>query len=137
MWRKKLKFLTLERYTDLLDQREKNKDKKDFVVKTNAELEKEAREKVSKIMDKNFERMKLKFNDDDRFNLFINTITAYMDPHSDYFPPLEKRSFDEQMSGKFFGIGASLKEEEGNIKVASLLPEAQPGKADRYRLEIL
>src|SRR5215218_9655526 len=77
MWKKKLKFLTLERYTDLLDQREKNKDKKDFVVKTNAELEKEAREKVGKIMDKNFERIRLKFNDDARFNLFINTITAY------------------------------------------------------------
>lgn len=126
MWRKKLKFLTLERYTDLVDLRERNKDRKDsvgkaFVIKTNAELEKDAREKVGKIMDKNFERLKLKFNDDERFNLFLNTITAYMDPHSDYFPPLEKRAFDEQMSGKFYGIGAALKEEEGNIKIASLL----------------
>jgi carboxyl-terminal processing protease len=134
MWRKKLKFLTLERYTDLLDQREKNKDKKAFVVKTDTELEKEAREKVGKIMDKNFERMKLKFNDDDRFNLFINTITAYMDPHSDYFPPLEKRSFDEQMSGKFFGIGASLKEEEGNIKVASLLTGSPAWKSGQIQV---
>lgn len=121
MWRKKLKFLTLERYTELTDQRDKLKARKDTIVKSNAELEKEAREKVAKMMDKNFDRLKLKFNDDDRFNLFINTITAYMDPHSDYFPPVEKRSFDEQMSGKFYGIGASLKEEDGNIKVASLL----------------
>jgi carboxyl-terminal processing protease len=120
-WRKKLKFLTLERYTELIDLREKNKDKKDFTAKTDAELEKEAREKVGKIMDKNFERLKLKFTDDERFNMFINTITSYMDPHSDYFPPIEKRAFDEQMSGKFFGIGASLKEEDGSIKVASLL----------------
>jgi carboxyl-terminal processing protease len=121
MWRKKLKYLALERYSDLLDQREKNKDKKDFVVKTDVQLEKEAREKVGKIMDKNFEKLKYKFNDDERFNLFINTITAYMDPHSDYFPPVEKRSFDEQMSGRFYGIGASLKEEEGSIKIGTLL----------------
>ncbi|HEX8278988.1 MAG TPA: carboxy terminal-processing peptidase [Segetibacter sp.] len=134
MWRKKLKFLALERYTDLLDQREKNKDKKDFVVKTNAELEKEAREKVGKIMDKNFDRIRLKFNNDDRFNLFINTITAYMDPHSDYFPPVEKRSFDEQMSGKFYGIGASLREEDGNIKVASLLTGSPAWKSGEIQV---
>ncbi|MCW3078782.1 carboxy terminal-processing peptidase [Segetibacter sp.] len=134
VWKKKIKFLTLERYTDLLDQREKNKDKKDFVVKTNAELEKEAREKVGKIMDKNFERIRLKFNADDRFNIFINTITSYMDPHSDYFPPVEKRMFDEQMSGKFYGIGASLKEEEGNIKVASLLTGSPAWKSGEIQV---
>jgi len=134
MWKKKLKFLTLERYTDLLDQREKNKDKKDFVVKSNEELEKDARDKVGKIMDKNFERIRLKFSGDDRFNLFINTITAYMDPHSDYFPPVEKRSFDEQMSGKFYGIGASLKEEDGNIKVASLLTGSPAWKSGEVQV---
>src|SRR4051794_20185864 len=83
MWRKKIKFLTLERYTELTDQRDKLKSRKDTVatIKTNAELEKEARQKVGKTMDKNFDRLKLKFNDDERFNLFINTITSYMDPH--------------------------------------------------------
>lgn len=121
MWRKKLKYLALERYSDLLDERDKNKSKKDYVVKTDAELEKDARDKVGKIMDKNFEKLKFRFNDEERFNLYINTITAYMDPHSDYFPPVEKRSFDEQMSGRFFGIGASLKSEDGNIKIGTLL----------------
>lgn len=136
MWRKKLKFLTLERYSDLADQRDKLKARKDTVavIKSNAELEKEAREKVVKSMNKNFERLKLKFNDDDRFNLFINTITSYMDPHSDYFPPLEKRSFDEQMSGKFYGIGASLKEEDGNIKVASLLTGSPAWKSGQIQV---
>lgn len=121
MWRKKLKYLALERYSDLLDQRDKNKNKKDFVVKTDAQLEKEAREKVGKIMDKYFEKLKYKSNDDEHFNVFVNTITAYMDPHSDYLPPVVKRSFDEQMSGRFYGIGASLKDEEGNIKIGTLL----------------
>ncbi|MBL7756877.1 MAG: tail-specific protease, partial [Chitinophagaceae bacterium] len=43
-WRKKLKYLTLERYADLLDTREKNKGKEGFVVKTDTELEIDARE---------------------------------------------------------------------------------------------
>lgn len=120
-WRKWLKFQTLERYSDLLDIREKNKTREDFVVKSDAELEKEAREKVSKVMDRTFERYRFKFNDDDKFNLFVRTITTMMDPHTDFFPPVDKRYFDEQMSGRFFGIGASLVYDEGNIKINTLL----------------
>ena len=44
-----------------------------------------------------------------------------MDPHTTYFAPVDKRSFDEMLSGTFFGIGAQLKEEDGKIKIASLI----------------
>lgn len=134
MWRKKLKYLTLERYSELLDQREKNKDKKDFVVKTDKQIEQEAREKVVKIMGKSFDRLRYKFTDDERFNIYVNTITNYMDPHSDYFPPVEKRGFDEQLSGKFFGIGASLKEEESYIKVATLITGSPAWKSGEVKV---
>ncbi|MBL7740150.1 MAG: carboxy terminal-processing peptidase [Chitinophagaceae bacterium] len=120
-WRKKLKYLTLERYSDLLDVREKNKGKEGFVVKSDEELEKEAREKTKKVVDRLFERFRFKFNDDDKFNVFVNAITTTMDPHSEFFPPVDKRYFDEEMSGRFFGIGASLQYDEGNIKVSSIL----------------
>ena len=134
-WRKKLKYMTLERYADLLDTREKNKGKEGFVVKTDTELEKEAREKTKKVIDRLFERFRFKFNDDDKFNVFVNAITTTMDPHSEFFPPVDKRYFDEEMSGRFFGIGASLQYDEGNIKVSSILTgspafksgELQPG----------
>jgi carboxyl-terminal processing protease len=120
-WRKRLKYLVLDRYVDLLENQEKNKGKEGFVKKTNEELEKEARERVIKIMDRMFNRYKLKFSDDDRFNLFVNTITSAMDPHTNFFPPVDKRYFDEEMSGEFYGIGASLREEDGVIKIASIL----------------
>jgi carboxyl-terminal processing protease len=120
-WRKKLKYMTLERYTDLLDIREKNKGKEGFVVKTNEELEKEAREKVKKTIDRTFERFRFKFSDDDKFNVFVNAITTTMDPHTEFFPPVDKRYFDEEMSGRFYGIGASLQYDDGNIKVSSVL----------------
>ncbi|NOT52031.1 MAG: carboxy terminal-processing peptidase [Chitinophagaceae bacterium] len=120
-WRKKIKFMTLERYVDLLDTREKNKGKEGFVIKSDEELEKEAREKVKKVIDRTFERYRKKFSDDDKFNLFVNAITTTMDPHSEFFPPVDKRYFDEEMSGRFYGIGASLQYDEGNIKIASVL----------------
>jgi carboxyl-terminal processing protease len=44
-----------------------------------------------------------------------------MDPHSEFFPPVDKRYFDEEMSGRFYGIGASLQYDDGNIKIASVL----------------
>ena len=133
MWRKRLKYQTLNQYVDLLDTREKNKGKDSFVVKTDAELEKEARDKVMKVMDRTFDRYKVKFNDDDKFDLFVNTITQTMDPYTEYFSPVEKRYFDEQLSGSFFGIGASLRYDEGNIKVASVLngsPAAKSGEIE-------
>ena len=128
-WRKKLKFMTLERYADLLDVREKNKGKEGFVVKTDAELEKDAREKVKRIMDRTFERYRFKFSDDDKFNVFVNAITTTMDPHTEFFPPVDKRYFDEEMSGSFFGIGASLQYDDGNIKVSSVLTGSPASKS--------
>lgn len=119
-FRKLLKFLSLERYVDLQEVREKNKDTKDFVAKADTALEREARMKVMKIMDKKYDRIKGTFNEDQRFNAFLNTITNLMDPHTDYFPPIEKRAFDEEMSRRFYGIGAQLREDDAGIKIASV-----------------
>lgn len=120
-WRKVLKYRTLEKLTDLQDMREKDKGKDSVKVKTDTELEAEARVKVKQLYDRYFERLKNRQNDNDRFNLYVNAITTTMDPHTDYFPPDEKRAFEEQMAGKFFGIGAQLKEEGDKIRVVSIV----------------
>lgn len=120
-WRKVLKYRTLEKLTDLQDMREKDKGKDSVKVKTDTELEAEARVKVKQLYDRYFERLKNRQNDNDRFNLYVNAITTTMDPHTDYFPPDEKRAFEEQMAGKFFGIGAQLKEEGDKIRVISIV----------------
>jgi len=132
-WRKKMKYLTLERYSDLLDIREKNKGKEGFIVKTDAELEKDAREKVKKVVDRLFERFRFKFNDDDKFNVFVNSITNTMDPHTEFFPPIDKRYFDEEMSGRFFGIGAQLQYDEGNIKISSIVAGTPAWKSNELK----
>jgi len=132
--RKRLKYIALERYSDLLEQQEANKHKPDFIAKSNEELEKDARERAMKIMDRFYGHLKVKANDDDRFNEFVETIVQCMDPHTDYFPPVEKRSFDEDMSGRFFGIGASLRDEDGNIKIATLLTGSPAWKSGQVNV---
>ena len=115
LWRKQLKYMVLQRFVDLQDARTANKGKEGFVVKTDTELEQEARDKVKSSMDRVFDRYRVKFDDDEKFSLFVNTITAMMDPHTEFMPPVDKRSFNEELSGSFDGIGAQLTQEEGNI----------------------
>ncbi|MEO8764994.1 MAG: carboxy terminal-processing peptidase [Ginsengibacter sp.] len=123
--RKRLKYLVMGRFIDLQDEREKHKVAKDSVFKAgykvDSTLEREAREIVSRQMDRYFLTLKNHNTSDDMFSDFVNAITGSMDPHTSYFAPVDKRSFDELLSGTFFGIGAQLKEDDGKIKIASLI----------------
>jgi carboxyl-terminal processing protease len=118
--RKRLKYLVLGRFADLQDERAKQKSK-DSVYKADSTLEREAREIVSRQMDRYFLTLKNHNTPDDMFSDFVNAITSSMDPHTTYFEPVDKRSFDELLSGTFFGIGAQLKEDDGKIKISSLI----------------
>ena len=125
-WTEYLKYATLSKFVDLKKEQEKrseNKDKKadTVAIKSEVQLEKEARESVTKNQELFFKRLR-KIKDDDRFAIYINAITQSEDPHTDYLPPKDKQRFDEAMSGSFFGIGAQLKEEEGKIKIIAVLP---------------
>jgi carboxyl-terminal processing protease len=121
VWRKSLKYIVLGKFVELQEEREKNKGKKDFVQKADSTLEREARDYVRKRMERSMSTKKTHENTDENFSTFVNAIAQSMDPHTDYFPPVDKRSFDESMSGKFYGIGAQLKEDDGKIKIASLI----------------
>jgi carboxyl-terminal processing protease len=121
-WHQILKYKTLDRFVNLTEEREKNKTKEKFVVKADSTLEREARASVKKEYLKRFERLEKTFDKEKRFELFLNTITGLMDPHTDYMAPVEKRSFTEQMSGTFYGIGAQLTQDDNGIKIASIQP---------------
>ncbi len=116
-WSKELKYRTLEKYVDLLEIREKSK-VDSIKNKTEKELEFQARNSVKTTMAKSFDRMIRKTSDNDRFNQFVNIITNLMDPHTDYFGPIEKRAWDEGITGKFYGIGAQIGQENGYVKIA-------------------
>ncbi|TAD88155.1 MAG: tail-specific protease [Bacteroidetes bacterium] len=134
VWRKRLKYMTLERYADALESREKNKDSKTFVVKADTTLERESREAVARIWERSLTRMNKKFGIDEKFNLYVGTIAEAMDPHTEFFPPVEKRAFDEQMSGRFFGIGAQLGEKDGVIRIESVITGSPAWKSGEVKV---
>ncbi len=135
IWRKSLKYMTLSRYADLQESREKNKDKEDFKYKADSTLEREARDAVRKQIERFFTTKKTRETSDENFSTFVNAITGVMDPHTNYFAPIDKRSFDEGMRGSFFGIGAQLKEDDGKIKIATLISGGPAWKGGDLKVE--
>ena len=119
-WRLTLKYQVLARLVEKSDEQEKNK--KDTVkLKTFEQLEEEARNKVKSLHKDWFHRLS-QITRNDRLAQYINCIVNLWDPHTSYFPPKDKENFDIQMSGKFEGIGATLQEKDGHIKVAEIIP---------------
>ena len=134
LWRKYLKYLVLSKFVDMQEEREKSSatkknfnsvadsiNKVPFKVKPDSTLEREARDAVRKQMARYFTTKINRENKEENFSTFINAITGTMDPHTSYFAPVDMRSFNEGMSGSFFGIGAQLKDDDGKIKIASLI----------------
>jgi carboxyl-terminal processing protease len=134
LMRKRLKYLVLEQYVDMQTARTKNAGKDTAVAKSDAELEKMARARAEKAMDRIRDRYTYKFNDDEKFSIYVNAVTNMMDPYTEFFLPVDKRSFDEQLSGTFFGIGASLTYDEGNIKINSLLTGSPAWKSQQLEV---
>ncbi len=135
LWYKRLKYMALSKYVDLQDEREKNKDKKDFVFKADTTLEREARTAVQKQIGRYFTTLKNHNTQDEIFGSFVETITNTMDPHTDYFPPVDARSFNEEISGSFYGIGAQLREDDSKIKISSLIIGGPAWKSGELKVD--
>ncbi|MEP6616080.1 MAG: carboxy terminal-processing peptidase [Ginsengibacter sp.] len=133
--RKRVKYMVLGRYSEMLDEREKNAGKPGNVVKADSVLEREARQQVLKQMERYFSNLKNHNKPEDMFSEFVNAITGTMDPHTTYFAPVDKRSFDEVLSGTFKGIGAQLKEDDGKIKIASLITGGPAWKSGSVQID--
>ncbi len=90
-------------------------------MKEEATLIEEARADIKKNFKGWFERLK-KMRRSDRFEDYLNAITSAYDPHSSYFSPREKESFDQEMYGIYEGIGARLVPEGELTKVTQIIP---------------
>lgn len=120
-WRKQLKFSTLINFYDK-KQDEKNKKEEDasYTMKTDEELEKEAREVTRNSLDEYFD-LTNDLERKDYFSVYINAIVEEFDPHTYYFAPRDKDRFDIQMSGKIEGIGARLQKKEDNVTIMDVI----------------
>lgn len=134
-WRKYIKYQVLSEIIDLENEQKKNAEKSDTVtIKTAEEIEATARKNVLKRYDTRFKRIE-KVSRNDRFNSFVNAIAGSFDPHTNYFPPTEKEDFDISMSGKLEGIGATLSEKDGYIKVVEIMPGSPSWKQGELKAE--
>jgi len=134
-WRKSLKCEVLVKLLDMVEDQEKAKAKSDTIkTKTFDELETIARDKIKKRVDERFKRYE-QLKRQDRFSMYINTLTSVFDPHTNFFPPEDKDDFDIQISGKLEGIGATLSEKEGYIKVESIVPGSASWKQGQLQAE--
>lgn len=128
-WRKLMKFSTITSYASKIDaQEEEKKENKDFKEKSLAEIEKEARENTLKNVDDSFYLMN-DLKKEDWFNVYLNVIVETFDPHTSYFAPQAKETFDARMSGKFEGIGARLQKKRDNISIIEIISGGPVWKA--------
>ncbi|HTR44336.1 MAG TPA: carboxy terminal-processing peptidase, partial [Thermodesulfovibrionales bacterium] len=93
-------------------------------------LQKTAREKVLKSYDETLSRM-LKEKQSDYFERYFSAVAKALDPHSEYMAPVEKEDFDIGMKGSLEGIGAMLREEDGYVKIESVIPGGPAARQGR------
>jgi len=120
-WRKQLKFYTISNYHDLIELENKLKEEDTaYVSKSLTTLESEARASILKTMSENasvYDDLRR----DDWMSMYINAIAEEFDPHTFYFAPNDKDTFDAQMSGKYEGIGARLQKRMDEIFITELI----------------
>lgn len=121
-WRLQLKYaLAGSIYTTQKIEEDKKAKDETYMVKTFAEIEKDAREKSIKNLDDFYDII-----DDlerkDWFSVYINSFTENFDPHSQYFAPNDKERFDASMSGTLEGIGARLQKKNDYVELNELIP---------------
>ena len=70
----------------------------------------------------NFRRAIYQYNSEDVFQLFMNSYTESIDPHTNYLSPSTSENFKIDMSRSLEGIGAQLQQEDDYTKVNEVIP---------------
>jgi carboxyl-terminal processing protease len=60
-------------------------------------------------------------NRNDYFSIYVNSIALQFDPHTSYFAPSAKDRFDQNISGKFEGIGARLTKRNQEVEIVDII----------------
>ena len=120
LWRKRLKLSTLDAYAT---KKEINDDKGDLEktqTKTDEEIEKESRLSIKDNL-KDFFQFNSELERADWFSVYLNSIVTQYDPHTTYLAPEAKEVFDQNISGKFQGIGARLSKRKQQVEIVEII----------------
>lgn len=81
--------------------------------------------KNQETLKKRYENLKsqaAKFNNQDVFQIVMDSFTEAIDPHTNYFNPRNAEVFNQEMSRSIEGIGATLQLENEVTKIVSIVP---------------
>jgi carboxyl-terminal processing protease len=129
-WRKLLKYETLVRVAEMLEEQDRRHDHARVASlkpapapagpeRTLAQMEAEARKRVLAYHEEQFANLP---DADERLANYANVIANTYDPHTTYLAPQQKEDFDFQLTGRMDGIGALLREKDGLIYVEDIVP---------------
>ena len=122
IWRKRLKLSTLDGFVTkkIIQDEKESSDDSEKELKSDLELEVESRKSILNNLKDFFD-----FNDDlerkDWFSIYLNSIVNQFDPHTVYLAPQAKDVFDQNISGKFQGIGARLLKKNQQVEIAEII----------------
>ncbi len=129
LWRKRFKLSTLEYFSDLVEQEDfEREEDSTYQIRSKIVLEEEARSKTRENIGNYFEIFD-EVERKDWFSIYVNSITLGFDPHSNYFAPDDKEQFDQNISGKFEGIGARLQKKDQVVKIVEVIAGGPVWKA--------
>ena len=115
LWRKRLKLSALDGFAS---KKEINVDEEK--IKLDSEIEKESRKSISDNL-KDFFQFNSELERKDWFSIYLNSIVSQYDPHTTYFAPEAKEIFDQNISGKFQGIGARLFKRNQQVEISEVI----------------
>jgi carboxyl-terminal processing protease len=81
--------------------------------------------KNKETLTKRYENLKSqasKFNNQDVFQILMDSFTEAIDPHTNYFNPRNAEAFNQEMSRSMEGIGARLQMENEVTKIIAIVP---------------
>ncbi|MBK8623373.1 MAG: carboxy terminal-processing peptidase [Saprospiraceae bacterium] len=117
-WNQELKYDILQTWVSKTTAQDKKENKEE--IKSEEELKADAVKEVKKRFTNYFKRLK-ELRRSDKMEFYLNSITTYFDPHTDYFSPKDKEDFDINMGGQLEGIGARLQSDGEYTKVSSVV----------------
>ena len=115
LWRKRLKLSALDGFAS-----KKEINVEDDETKTDSEIEIESRKSINENL-RDFFQFNSELERKDWFSIYLNSIVTQYDPHTTYLAPEAKEVFDQNISGKFQGIGARLFKRNQQVEISEII----------------
>ena len=115
LWRKRLKLSALDGFAS-----KKEINIEDEKTKTDTEIEIESRKSINDNL-RDFFQFNSELERNDWFSIYLNSIVTQYDPHTTYLAPEAKDVFDQNISGKFQGIGARLFKRNQQVEISEVI----------------